>query len=125
MQGSVVEMDGCSVNQAGRGEGLRANFIVNSCGPRRPVEPEPVPHRKKRRSRGLQSHFQPKNNRIFNRIGRINTQLTISCRMIERQTCFSASSSNINDFKVGYVAASLFSILGAVSQERNVRTSCD
>ena len=102
-----------------------ANFIVNSCGPRRPVEPEPVPHRKKRRSRGLQSHFQPKNNRIFNRMGRMNTQLTIWCRMIEQQTCFSVSSSNINDFKLGYVAASLFSILGAVSQERNVRTSCD
>lgn len=42
-------MHGCSVNQAGRV--LRAlNFVVNSCGPRGPAEPEPVPHRKKRRS---------------------------------------------------------------------------
>ena len=113
------EMHGCSVNQAGRV--LRAN----SCGPRGPAEPEPVPHRKKRRSSfGDAESFSPKNNRIFNRIGKmkeVGTKLTKWCRIIEWQTCLSEASSNINDFP-----ASLFSILGAlVSQQGHVRTSCD
>lgn len=73
---------------------------------------------------GNAESFSPKNNRIFNRIGRmkeVGTQLTKWCRIIEWQTCLSEASSNINDFP-----ASLFSILGAlVSQQGHVRTSCD